>query len=216
MLPEDQLDKPAAPEQEISQDRGLHVVRRLRRAFLAIGRCGDVVFSPYRLTTEQFALMRSVMNEPGIRQTELTNRIVAEPNTVTAMVKLLEKRGILRRKPSPTDRRVRQLYLTAHGQAVMHRLQAEWGPMRQVLRNHFESEEGRRALEILDEVAARMQLERERLMRTMSGAAPEIEEIDAGRRTRMEETARSAPGSRTGRTNPRSRTESRGRKAKAS
>jgi DNA-binding MarR family transcriptional regulator len=206
LLTEDQLDKttPSAPEP--SQDKGLHVVRRLRRAFLAICRCGDVVFSPYRLTTEQFALMRSVMLEPGIRQTELTNRIVAEPNTVTAMVTLLEKRGIVRRKPSPTDRRVRQLYLTPHGQAVMHRLQTEWKPMRQVLRNHFESEEGRRALDILDEVAVIMQLEREKLMQTMNDSALGIEEIDAGLGAATQEDDRlPARRSRSGATRSRAR-----------
>ena len=150
--------------QQQSQDKALHVVRRLRRAFLSICRCGDVMFSPYRLTTEQYALMRAVQREPGIRQTELTNQIYAEPNTVTAMVTLLEKRGILRRKPSPTDKRVRQLYLSPHGQTVMYRLSADWKPMRELLHKHFSGEDGERALEILDEIATRMQSEREDLL----------------------------------------------------
>ena len=180
MPTEERLEKRAASAPQAPQDKGLHVVRRLRRAFLAICRCGDVVFSPYRLTTEQFALMRSVMLEPGIRQTELTNRIVAEPNTVTAMVTLLEKRGILRRKLCPTDRRVRQLYLTPHGQAVLHRLSTDWRPMREVLRKYFDNEDGRRALEILDQVAVRMQLEREKLMQIATGSALVPEDADAG------------------------------------
>jgi DNA-binding MarR family transcriptional regulator len=176
VLSEDRLEKGSAPAPRQTQDNDLHVVRRLRRAFLSICRCGDVVFSPYRLTTEQFALMRSVMLEPGIRQTELTNRIVAEPNTVTAMVTLLEKRGILRRKPCRTDKRVRQLFLTPHGQAVMQRLSAEWRPMREVLRRYFDNEDGYRALEILDKVAARMQVEREKLQHAPNGSAVELEE----------------------------------------
>lgn len=148
-----------------SQDKALHVVRRLRRAFLSISRCGDVIFSPYRLTTEQYALMRAVQRDPGIRQTEITNQICAEPNTVTAMVTLLEKRGILRRKPSPTDKRVRQLFLTAHGQTVMYRLSADWKPMRELLHKFFSGQAGQDALDILDEVASRMQSEREKLLR---------------------------------------------------
>lgn len=151
--------------QQQSQDKALHVVRRLRRAFLSISRCGDAMFSPYRLTTEQYALMRAVQREPGIRQTELTNQICAEPNTITAMATLLEKRGILRRKPSPTDKRVRQLYLSPHGQTVMYRLSADWKPMRDLLRKHFSTEDGERALQILDEVASRMQSEREKMLK---------------------------------------------------
>ncbi len=163
---EEQIDRNLAPVEQQPQEKSLHVVRRLRRAFLSICRCGDVVFSPYRLTTEQYALMRSVLLEPGIRQTEITNRIFAEPNTVTAMVTLLEKRGILRRKSSPTDKRVRQVFLTPHGQAVMHRLSTDWRPMLEILRKYFAGEDGHRALEILDSVAEKMQVEREKMLQT--------------------------------------------------
>jgi len=142
----------------------MHVVRRLRRAFLSICRCGDVMFSPYRLTTEQYALLRAVDRHPGIRQADVTNEIFAEPNTVTAMVNLLERRGILRRKSSPSDGRVRLLSLTAHGQAVMQKLSADWSPMRNVLRQCFSGEEGEQALKILDRVFTQMQGERETLL----------------------------------------------------
>ncbi len=146
-------------------DGTMHVVRRLRRAFLSICRCGDVMFSPYRLTTEQYALMRAVQRDPGIRQVDLTDRIFAEPNTVTAMVSLLERRGILRRRPSPSDRRARLLFLTTHGQAVMKRLSDDWEPMRALLRKCFSGEAGQEALEILDAVYSEMTRERENLLR---------------------------------------------------
>jgi DNA-binding MarR family transcriptional regulator len=142
----------------------MHIVRRLRRAFLSICRCGDVIFSPYRLTTEQYALMRAVHRNPGIRQADVTNEIFAEPNTVTAMVTLLEKRGILRRRSCPSDGRVRLLSLTAHGQAVMQKLSFDWSPMRNVMRQCFSGEEGKQALDILDRVFTQMQRERETLL----------------------------------------------------
>lgn len=140
------------------------VVRRLRRAFLSICRCGDVAFSPYRLTTDQYALLRAVQRHPGIRQTDLTEHIFAEPNTITAMVSLLERRGILRRKTSATDRRVRLLYLTNHGQIVLQKLSEDWAPMREVLKQCFAGEGGEKALLILDEVARQMQSGREKLL----------------------------------------------------
>ncbi len=142
----------------------LHIVRRLRRAFLSICRCGDVMFSPYRLTTEQYSLMRAVYREPGVRQVDVKDRIFAEPNTVTAMVTLLERRGILRRKPSPVDGRVRLLYLTAHGNAVMARLYEDWEPMRKVIRKCFAGSGGQEALEILDAVYLEMERARENLL----------------------------------------------------
>lgn len=178
---EDQLESQPTSALERSPDRALHVVRRLRRAFLSICRCGDVMFSPYRLTTEQYALMRAVQRNPGIRQAEVTDRIFAEPNTVTAMVTLLEKRGILRRKPSPTDRRVRQLFLTAHGQTVMQRLSADWKPMRELLRKCFSGDAGQQVLEILDNIFNEMQSERERLLHASTSdhaVEPEYAEME--------------------------------------
>lgn len=156
-------------------DGSLHVVRRLRRAFLSICRCGDVMFSPYRLTTEQYSLMRAVLREPGVRQVDVKDRIFAEPNTVTAMVTLLERRGILRRKPSPVDGRARLLYLTAHGQAVMARLSDDWEPMRQVIRKCFAGRDGQEALAILDSVYSEMEEARENLLKKswMQLAGPE-------------------------------------------
>ena len=142
----------------------LHIVRRMRRAFLSICRCGDTLFSPYGVTTDQYALIRAVQRDPGIRQADLGAVIFAEPNTVTAMVSLLEKRGILRRRPSPTDRRAKLVHLTARGEMVMQRLSSDWMPMRQILIECFSGPDGPVALEILDQVYERMRLERDRLM----------------------------------------------------
>jgi DNA-binding MarR family transcriptional regulator len=136
----------------------------MRRAFLSICRCGDTLFSPYGVTTDQYSLIRAVQREPGIRQADLGSVIFAEPNTVTAMVTLLEKRGILRRRPSPTDRRAKLVYLTARGEMVMQRLANDWLPMRKILIECFSAPGGQEALAILDEVYERMKVEREHLM----------------------------------------------------
>jgi len=175
---EDQIEEECANQADQPADRTLHVVRRLRRAFLSICRCGDVMFSPYRLTTEQYSLMRAVQRDPGIRQVDVKDRIFAEPNTVTAMVTLLERRGILRRKPSPSDGRARLLYLTAHGQAVFKRLSEDWAPMRAVLRKCFEGKAGQEALEILDAVYLEMERERENLLKKVFIEHPVEADLD--------------------------------------
>ena len=158
-------DDQTAPTRQ-STETHLHIVRRLRRAFLSVCRCGDVLFSPYRLTTDQYALMRAVQRQQGIRQADLGNVIFAEPNTVTAMVSLLEKRGILRRKLSPADGRARLLYLTTHGQNVMQRLSEDWDPMRKLLIDCFAGESGQKTLDVLDRVYEEMRREREKLLQS--------------------------------------------------
>ena len=178
---EDPVETEPAPIPAQSPGTTLHIVRRLRKAFLSICRCGDVTFSPYRLTTEQYSLMNAVRRNPGIRQVDITDQIFAEPNTVTAMVTLLEARGILRRKPSPSDGRARLLYLTAHGQAVMKKLSEDWEPMRALLRNCFAGEAGQEALEILDRVYVDMERERAKLLQKTymdHPIAPDYHEAD--------------------------------------
>jgi DNA-binding MarR family transcriptional regulator len=148
----------------------LNVVRRMRQAFLSICRCGDTLFSPYGVTTDQYSLIRAVQREPGIRQADLGSVIFAEPNTVTAMIRLLEKRGILRRRPSPTDKRAKLVQLTTRGEMIMQRLASDWQPMRQILIDCFSAPGGPEALELLDQVYEKMRAERDKLMASTSNS----------------------------------------------
>src|SRR5690349_839412 len=123
--------------------------------------------------------MRAVQSDPGIRQVDVQDRIFAEPNTVTAMVTLLESRGILRRKPDPSDGRARMLYLTAHGHAVMKKLTEDWEPIRALLRRSFAGKAGEEALEILDTVYVLMEHERENLLKMTYTNHPETDHGEA-------------------------------------
>ncbi len=57
-------------------------------------------------------------------QRELAERLSADPPYVTLMVDDLERRGLVRRKPHPTDRRARLVELTASGRAAAARADA--------------------------------------------------------------------------------------------
>src|ERR1700739_3049032 len=57
-------------------------------------------------------------------QRELAERLSADPPYVTLMVDDLEKRGLVRRKPHPTDRRAKLVELTASGRAAAARADA--------------------------------------------------------------------------------------------
>jgi DNA-binding MarR family transcriptional regulator len=144
----------------------LHIIQRMRRAFLSICRCGDTLFNPYGITTDQYGLMLAVYRQPGIRQADIGSTIFAEPNTITAMLSLLEKRGILRRRPSPTDGRTRLVYLTNRGEKMTERLSEDCARMRELLYDCFAGSRGEEALKILDRVSQEMQREREKLTRS--------------------------------------------------
>jgi DNA-binding MarR family transcriptional regulator len=57
-------------------------------------------------------------------QRELAERLSADPPYVTLMIDDLEKRGLVLRKPHPTDRRAKLVELTASGRAAAARADA--------------------------------------------------------------------------------------------
>jgi DNA-binding MarR family transcriptional regulator len=67
--------------------------------------------------------LRRLAIEPQT-QRELAERLSADPPYVTLMIDDLEERGLVRRKPHPTDRRAKLVELTASGRAAAARAAA--------------------------------------------------------------------------------------------
>jgi DNA-binding MarR family transcriptional regulator len=60
--------------------------------------------------------------EPGIDQNNLAARLGVDRNNASLLVEALSKRGLVERRINETDRRARQLYLTAKGEKLFARL----------------------------------------------------------------------------------------------
>jgi DNA-binding MarR family transcriptional regulator len=78
------------------------------------------VLQPFELTVPQFlvvmALYRQARHDwPPLRQTELCARLGMDANTMSQVVRGLERRGILARSQDPADARARAVTLTADG-----------------------------------------------------------------------------------------------------
>ena len=125
---------------------------RIRHAHLAMQRCADAIFGARKITTDQCSLLWAVWRREGIRQNELAEELFTDPNTVTAMVVRLEKRGLIRRDVCPEDGRARRVSLTSAGRRLVGRLYDDWAPMHEKLHKIFAGEPGEQALRILDEV----------------------------------------------------------------
>jgi DNA-binding MarR family transcriptional regulator len=67
------------------------------------------------LTPDQFTVMRTLLEQEGLTQTELSRSISSDPNTVAALLARMERAGLLERAPDRHDRRVRRLRLKAPG-----------------------------------------------------------------------------------------------------
>ena len=93
-----------------------HHIRRLQQ--IAVGIFMDET-SDVNVTPVQFALLFAASKETGLDQRTLAGRIGLDTSTIGAVVDRLESRGLIERKVSPDDKRVRLLSVTPAGKKLL-------------------------------------------------------------------------------------------------
>ena len=76
----------------------------------------------FGIEPRHFALMRTIEAVDGPPQTAVGDRLHIPPSTMVALVDHLEARGLVERRPHPSDRRSRALYLTRAGRDFLDRV----------------------------------------------------------------------------------------------
>lgn len=89
-----------------------------RRAALAIIEVFLDRMSVYGLRPVDFSLLSLVAHNPGITSRQLCTALGILPPNLVKLVADLDKRGLLQRKPHPTDGRAIGLHLTAEGRKM--------------------------------------------------------------------------------------------------
>jgi len=87
----------------------------------------DRQVSALGVTRAQWMVLARLARRPGCSQTELADMMEMERATAGRLVDRLEENGLVRRKPDPTDRRVRRVFPTelATGQQAQMRAVAD-------------------------------------------------------------------------------------------
>jgi DNA-binding MarR family transcriptional regulator len=73
------------------------------------------------LTPALFALLNVVGAREGAIQQELGSAMGIDPSTMVSLIDQLEGAGLARRRPSPRDRRAREVTITPKGRRVLER-----------------------------------------------------------------------------------------------
>lgn len=103
---------PRVPDHE----RLAATVTRLRRAL----RRGVRPEVPHEtLPVAQIEVLQYLAETPGLRASDLTERMLLAPTTVSTLVGQLLTGRLVERRPDPADRRVWHLYLTAGGRGEL-------------------------------------------------------------------------------------------------
>ncbi len=71
------------------------------------------------ITPVQYAALYAVHEQPGLDQRTLASSIGFDTSTIGGVIDRLERRGLIERQASPSDRRVRLLQVTPEGQALL-------------------------------------------------------------------------------------------------
>jgi len=109
-----------------------HLVRdaclclHVQRAARALARHFDDALRPIGLTHGQFSLMISLNRPKPPGMSAVASLLAMDRTTLTAALKLLRRRGLVKVKEDPSDRRGRLMTLTAKGRTLLIRAVPIW------------------------------------------------------------------------------------------
>jgi DNA-binding MarR family transcriptional regulator len=135
---------------------GHNIPMGLRAAYLSMHRQTDACFAEHGVTANQFVLLALLAEEDAITQHELARRAFSDPNTIRAMLALLEKRGLVAREQHPHDGRARNVTITRKGRQAYERLLQQSGPLRKRMLTLFRSDEVKMLVMFLSRISEAM------------------------------------------------------------
>jgi len=96
--------------------------RRFQQIAVAVFHA-EVGAAGFDLTPVQYSALTALRAHPGVDQSTLAGLIAFDRTTMGGVVDRLAQRGLLTRKPHPTDRRARALEITAAGADLLDRVE---------------------------------------------------------------------------------------------
>ncbi|MEM7797555.1 MAG: MarR family transcriptional regulator [Chloroflexota bacterium] len=79
--------------------------------------------SKHKFTADQWHVLHTIAANSGLSQNELKDLVNKDKPTISRMIDVLERRGLVERTRSEIDRRRFQLALTAEGEAIYQQMQ---------------------------------------------------------------------------------------------
>src|SRR2546429_5208799 len=94
--------------------------REMIRLFGLLEKVMQPYFAGFGISGAQWGVLRTLhraeaSNEPALRLTELSERLLVRPPSVTGLLDRLERVGLLRRRPATDDLRAKLVALTDKG-----------------------------------------------------------------------------------------------------
>lgn len=94
-----------------------------RRAALSVIAVFLRRMAPFGLRPVDFSVLTLIAHNPGVTSRQLCAELDILPPNLVGMIKSLDKRGLIERKPHPSDRRAQGLHLSAEGKRLQKQAQ---------------------------------------------------------------------------------------------
>jgi MarR family transcriptional regulator, lower aerobic nicotinate degradation pathway regulator len=89
--------------------------------------------APENIHPRLFGVMNILAAHPGITQQRLAESTAIDTSSMVAVIDELEAKGFAERRPHPSDRRARAVYLTPQATATLERLRERAGELQSEL-----------------------------------------------------------------------------------
>jgi MarR family transcriptional regulator, organic hydroperoxide resistance regulator len=94
------------------------LVYSLRKIYRHVSRVLESKLAGYDLTLPQWHFLTEIANADGLGQSDLTDRVGVSPSTTVSALRVLERRGFVRREQDSNDARSFRIYITPEGKRL--------------------------------------------------------------------------------------------------
>lgn len=134
-----------APRHELSM--------ALRRAYMRLHRDTCAHCASQNISADQYVLMNVVKSASDLKQSELVVLLDSDANTLSAMLRRLQIRGLIQRDRHPDDSRAKSVRLTESGVKLLESVEQKTVKNRQEMENVFTPDELRQLISLLRRLA---------------------------------------------------------------
>ena len=116
----------------VADSVGMRAFRELLRTYGLVERVMQPYFGRYGISGSQWGVLRNLhrsqlQGAAGLRASDLSERLLIRPPSVTGVLDRLERAGLVARRADPADQRPKLVRLTAAGRLLVERVLAAHG-----------------------------------------------------------------------------------------
>ena len=95
-----------------------HPTLEMKKAYLALRRALDHTVRPFDLTSAQFDVLQLLMHSDGLEHRELQRRLTIASPTLTNIIDVLERQGLVERRSDGPDARTKTIHMSPQARTL--------------------------------------------------------------------------------------------------